>query len=128
MKRFIALLITLAFSTSVFANGPVRIKKGEVSQVDGWVFSIDDEQQIRTQLIEADFDKKQVSLLKANIDILNSQITTYQLMSDKYRTAWVKSDEDLTKTLQFQNKGKMLYLLIGIGLTVGAGFAMGHAN
>lgn len=130
MKKIIALLITIALSTSVYAQGPVKLLKGQTytATEDSWVFSVDEEQQIRSGLIELDFTKKQVVLLQANINILNSQIGTYQQMSDKYRAAWIASDEDLTKTLQTQNRSKMLYLLMGIGLTVAAGAAMSHAN
>lgn len=129
MNRIIVLL-TLTFSTSVFAQAPVKILKGQTytATEDSWVFTSSQEQQIRSGLIELDFTKKQVVLLQTNINILNSQITTYQQMSDKYRAAWLQSDSDLTKTLQAQSKNKFLYLLLGAATAIGAGAAMSHAN
>lgn len=129
MKRLIALLIMLVFSTSAFAD-PIFLKKGETytATEDSVVFTAKEEQKIRLRLMDADYMDKVISIQSNTIASLNTQLGFQQQISDKYRKAWLESDEQLTKTLQSATRYRFLYLLVGVGLTVGAGVAMGQAS
>jgi len=129
MKKLIA-TIALFFmvSTSAFAGGPVKLKKGEPAPYDGYLFTIDQEQKLRTDLIELKYLKQQIQL-KDNL-ILNyqDQIKFHIEIEERYKTAWEETENSLLKTTKALNRNRFFYLLLGIGLTVGAGFALGAAN
>lgn len=129
MKKLISILVTLFIATSVLADdAPIHVKKGDVVQTEGWLFTILQEQQIRSSLMEADFNKNQVVILKSNISILNNEITSYQAISDKYRLAWINSEADLTKSLQREGRDKLWYTILGSVMTIGAGLTINHLN
>lgn len=128
MKQLIASLLVLCFSTTVMAD-PVFLKKGQTytATEDSIVFTTIEEQKIRLRLTEADYMDEVIKTQSNTIGSLKTQIDLQNDISDKYRKAWLDSDDRLTKILQSNNRGKFMYMALGIALTIGAGFAVGQA-
>jgi len=129
MKKLITTIaLFFMLTTSAFAGGPVKLKKGEPAPYDGYLFTVDQEQQVRLDIIKLKYMEQQV-LLKDNL-ILNykDQIQFHILAEERYKTAWEDSEDNLLKVIKAHNRDKLLYTIVGIGLTVAAGFALGAAN
>jgi len=140
MKRLLAVLLcgtlVLGSSTGVYAeenkpatNAPIKLEAGKpfTPKEDGWYFTVPQEQQIRFHLIEADYLKKELSLSKDSLEHLQTQIELHKQIEDRYRQAWLQSEDQLLKTLKQENKSKFLYITLGVLLTIGAGLAIGYA-
>lgn len=144
MKKFLALLLcsTLVLSSSTYAESAKPVKVTEVKEfpfhfnndtyyhfkLDGWAFSEDQEKKIRLRLIDADYFEKEIKLLKDNEEHYKRMLELEKQISLRYQNAWKESDESLTKVLKREGRTKIWYLLLGIGLTIGAGFAMSQAG
>lgn len=108
---------------------PLRLFKGRTYYLskDGWFFTDAQEQKLRLKLIDADFLTKELELLKQKVDHYKVLYETEQKITEKYHTAWLESDKQLTETLKRENRTKLWYFIGGILVTVGAGFALGYA-
>ena len=152
LKRiFVLLLSTIVLINSTFiplANAqqptkkavvkPVEVKGTEPFRIktdieykfklDGWYFNDKAEQKIRFRLIQADYFETEIKLLKENQEHFKRMMELEKQIAERYHVAWKESDENLTKVLKREGRTKIWYLLLGIGLTVGAGFAMSQAG
>lgn len=135
MKRLlITLLCCLIMAPPVFAEGrfppPVKLTEGQLfkAPADGWYFTVPAEKKLRYRLLDVDYFEKALKLSKENTLHLKNQLVLQEQITNKYRDAWLQSDEQLTKVLKRENRTKFWYLVLGIALTVGAGVAIGAAN
>ena len=129
MKKLLATVMLFFFLTgTAFAGGPVKIKKGEPAPYDGWVFTQQQEEKVRLDIIELQSVRKQIELKTDLILNYKQQIEFHVLTEERYKRAWEETEDSLLKVTKAVNRNKLLYMLLGIGLTVGAGYAMGAAN
>lgn len=134
MKKLVAtLLCCLLISPVTFAEEkvapPTKLTEGQTFQVpeDGWFFTVPAEKKIRYRLLDADYFEKAFKLSEDTNGHLQKQLELQEQISEKYRKAWLESDDRLTEVLKRENRTKFWYLTLGIILTVGAGFAVGAA-
>lgn len=152
MKKLIATigLITFLFSTIVSAEEGmipfiVETKVNEVTEipmdvpskldanvtytfgVSGWFFPDSVELKNRYKLLEIDF-LQQSNALKDNV-ILNykKELDLQGQISERYKKAWLETEDKLVDSLKREGRNKILYLIGGVLLTVGAGVALGSA-
>lgn len=111
------------------------LKKGEPAPCDGFLFSKEQELKVRTQ-------DQEIKLLKTEVEIQGKLIESYTLdvetleeirVKEREKTElWRKQAEESTEKLAEATGDRfgrdMIMILLGIGLTVGAGFAVGAAN
>jgi hypothetical protein len=132
MKKLLAIIMCVCVlsSTTAYAEGPVRLLKDNpfTPTTNGWFFTDTQEQKLRFRLVEGNYFEEEIKLLNANILLQKSLNQSQEEISEKYRAAWLQSDEQLTKVLKKQNRTKFFYLVSGILLTVGAGLALGFAS
>lgn len=134
MKKFIAtLLCCLLVSPVALAEEkippPTKLEQGQVFKAPeaGWFFTVPAEKKLRYRLLDADYFEKAFKLSEDTNGHLQKQLELQQEISEKYRKAWLESDDRLTEVLKRENRTKFWYLTLGIILTVGAGFAVGAA-
>lgn len=123
----LALAFHLAMPLAYAQNAPTKLTKGDTFFVptDGWFFTVEAEKKIRFKLLDAEYYEKAFKLSEDTNTHLKTKIDLEKQISERYRKAWIESDESLTKSLKREQRNKLLYLILGIGLTVGAGAAMG---
>lgn len=135
MKKILSLLLCLSLvMLPMFAKAdeipvPIKLTKGVsfTPSVDGWFFTVSAEQQIRLKLLEVDYLQQAYTLIEKNNEQLQIQLNLQTDISTKYRTAWLESDDHLTKALKRESRSKFLYFLGGVLLTIGAGIAVGYS-
>jgi len=134
MRKFIAtLLCCVLISPVAFAEEktppPTKLTEGQTftPPSDGWFFTVEAEKKLRYRLLDADYFEKAFKLSEDTSTHLKKQLELQEQISDKYREAWLESDDRLTEVLKRENRTKFWYLTLGIILTVGAGFAVGAA-
>ena len=110
-------------------EAPLRLVKGHTYYLskDGWFFTDAQEQKLRLRLIDADFLQKQLQFTEQNVEHYKALYQDEQKIADKYHSAWLESDKQLTEVLKRESRTKLWYFIGGILLTVGAGFALGYA-
>lgn len=129
LKNVITLISVVSFSiTSCYANEAISVKKGEPAKYDGTLMDKEMSEQVRDDLIEKDAlekinksQEKQILLYKSNEIVYNEQ-----------KSLLLNQNTDLIKTLNTTRSTttieKVGLILLGIGLTVGAGWAITRAG
>lgn len=127
MKQLLAFIL---IPSILLAQSPVKLTKGTsfTPKEDMWAFSIEHEQKMRLRLTEADSLEKTLKLTNENIELYKSSLEFQEKISIKYREAWIQSDEMLMKAMIRNERNKILYIGMGIILTIGAGLALGYAS
>ena len=139
MKKLLALIIALTMPINSFAaecSVPVKfLEEGSPAPCRGYLFSQEKELQVRIMA-------KDYSLIKDELDSLNKMVEKLQkrdqesekiLNLEMQKTElWKVRAEDVT--LKYvsveENRGKrdLMFILMGVGLTVLAGWAVGQAS
>ena len=111
-------------------EGPKRLraKISFTPLTDGWFFNDAQDQKIRFRLIDADFFEKKLKLTEDNVSSYKSMYEDEQKIADRYKKAWSEADEQLTTVLKREGRTKLLYTILGVILTVGAGLTIGYAS
>jgi len=144
MKKLISLLLCIVcvLPSTIYAKDDLKIEIVEVERfpfsfktditykfkLDGWAFTLDQEKKLRFRLLDADYLEKENKLLKDNIEQYKKMLEIEKEISNKYKETWLQSDEQLTKVLKRESRAKLWYLILGIGLTIGAGAAISHVG
>lgn len=139
MKKLLALIIALTMPINSFAaecSVPVKfLEEGSPAPCRGYLFSQEKELQVRIMA-------KDYSLIKDELDSLNKMVEKLQkrdqesekiLNLEMQKTElWKVRAEDITvKYVSVEeNRGKrdLMFILMGVGLTVLAGWAVGQAS
>jgi hypothetical protein len=139
VKKLLALIIALTMPINSFAaecSVPVKfLEEGSPAPCRGYLFSQEKELQVRIMA-------KDYSLIKDELDSLNKMVEKLQkrdqesekiLNLEMQKTElWKVRAEDITvKYVSVEeNRGKrdLMFILMGVGLTVLAGWAVGQAS
>jgi len=125
----ILFLTTFCFAEPVVVSSfPFRINNLEDTYKftkDGWVFSSEQELTMRIKLLESQYLEQQNNIYKQNETLLKEKLQLQEQVSDKYRTAMLKSEEYLVKVLAQRSRHKFWYFVLGVGVTLAAGATMG---
>jgi hypothetical protein len=126
MKQLLALILIPSF---IFAQSPTRLQPNTAftPKESGWFFVDAAETKVRLRLVEADSMEKTLKLTNENLEFYKQSLELQEKISIKYREAWIQSDEMLTKSMIRNERNKILYIGMGIILTIGAGLALGYA-
>lgn len=129
IKRGLAMMLCLCMiSTSAFADGPIKVKKGDTVPADGYFFTLDQEQKVRTDLVKLKNLELQLELKDELLLNYKDQIQFHLQTSERYKDAWRTAEDDLLGAIKANQRNKFWYTTLGILLTVGAGLAVGAAN
>jgi len=136
-KKVTTCLVLVMFSTSGLANclRPVTpLKKGEHSPCTGFLFSPQKELELRIKNEEYKLLQEEVRVFLLKKDFYIKEIEESEVIINKEREKaelWRKLAEDTTlKYTKLQdNRGyrDWLFLIGGVVLTVGSGYALGQA-
>lgn len=140
MKRVLHLILILSLVLPVNSfgecvNDVLLLDKNEKSPCRGYLFSPKKEKEVYVKIEEHKIQKKQLELKDLKIQLYEKDLSDVEKLVDKEKTKaelWRNRAEDSTKKLvdATSNRGSrdFLFILLGIGLTVGAGFAIGAAG
>lgn len=129
IKKIITIVCcAMLINLSAFAEGPVKLKKGDPAPADGYFFTLSQEQQVRLDLIRLQNLELELELKDNLILEYKQQIDFHIQVEEKYKDSWQSAEDDLLSAIKANKRNKLLYLLLGIGLTIGAGVALGAAN
>lgn len=138
MKKLLAILITLSMPLNSFADCPkpvTSLEEGAKAPCTGYLFTPEKELEVRLM-------KKESDLLKAETENLNLMVDKYEKKEVEYTKIidlqidktelWKTKAEDITLKYvaveENRTKRDFGFILMGIGLTVLAGWSMGQAS
>jgi hypothetical protein len=136
-KALILSLITLLAAGPGYAQAsqPVKaLKKGEPSPWDGFLFSLEKEQEVRLKIeyykliqVELELHKEQKELFRQELSLSKQTIEKEQQKSEAWRKLAESSTLELSKMQEARGSRDWLFVVSGVVLTVGAGWAIGQA-
>ena len=138
MKKLLAILITLSMPLNSFSDCPkpvTSLEEGVKAPCTGYLFTPEKELEVRLM-------EKESELLKAETENLNLMVDKYKKKEVEYTKVidlqidktelWKKKAEDITLKYvaveENRTKRDFIYILMGIGLTVLSGYAIGAAS
>ena len=126
MRTYLSILTSILLSCQP-AFAQVELKQGQPAPIDGWLFSVEQERDLRYRLSGVDHLEAQLALqLKQTENYKSLADLNFQLATN-YQAA-LKSESDTISTLVKRNEStKWLYLCLGIGLTLVSGFAITYS-
>lgn len=112
------LVVLLTFSQNVKADtSPSYLNKGDASPYAGLLFSVDDANSIRKQLIDLDTSKALNDSLNKSIDLYKNNETFYQ----QQKQVLLEQNDKLAKSLyeerQMTNWERAGFFVLGIAVT-----------
>ena len=138
-NKLISIIVTWLILHSQISLGCVnpatQLKKGEEAPCTGILFSPEKEKEVRIKIQEHEVLEEQIRLQKVKIELLLSNEEylnkIYKLEAEKAELWRIRAEESTEKLMSSaQNRGKRdwLFLITGVVLTVGAGYAVGQAG
>lgn len=137
-KELISFTLSLLISTQSFAKckNPVTIlEQGVPAPCSGYLFSPDKELEVRLKIEENGLLQKQIELKDLTItNLYKDAIKSSQIveLEEKKAELWRTRAEESTKKLVESENGKsgreLLFFILGMAATVGAGLAIGAAS
>lgn len=138
MKKLIIvmLILTIPNVTSAECKNPVtKLSKGQVSPCDGFLFTKKKETEVRTKVEEHKITLEQLRIKTEMVGIYKKDTedleTIHQRQAQKtelWRNAAENSTKSLVKLQSHQKSRDIWNILLGIGLTVGAGIVIQKAG
>lgn len=138
MKKLLALIIALSLPINSFAaecQVPVKLlEEGSPAPCRGYLFSPEKELDVRIKVKDYSLLKQENEVLNQMIERLNKKNSESEKIIDleiQKTELWKTRAEDIT--LKYvsveENRGKrdFMFILMGVGLTVLAGWAVGQA-
>lgn len=136
-KSLILTLIVLLIAGPGYsqAEQPVKtLKKGETSPWDGFLFSPEKEQEVRLKLeyykliqVELELHKEQKELFRQELGLSKQIVEKEQQKAEAWRKLAETSTLELSKMQEARGTRDWLFVVSGVILTVGAGWAIGQA-
>lgn len=138
MNKFVALLLAVIMPTQAFATecqAPVKLlEEGSPAPCRGYLFSPDKELEIRIKSKEHSLLQEEISYLSKVVDNMKkkeSESDKILELEAKKTELWKSRAEDLaikfTEVRERQDRRDAVFVLLGIGLTVLAGWGLGQA-
>lgn len=140
MKKLLTLLLsfTLAFPIQTVAEcvkSVTLLENGASAPCRGFLFTPEKEQEVRLLSEDYTYLKQETELKDKKIELLVKDIkdTEFIIKRERDQTElWRKTAEDstlkLTQKEDRQGRRDWIFLLMGVALTVGAGWAVGQAS
>lgn len=139
MKRLISLVVCLLIAFPAFGQecefSVTKLETGQESPCEGFLFSRNKELEVRQQVMDYEQLQEQQKLYIQQIDLHKQEAELSQKEADKQEEKvklWQDRAEEITlKYTEAQdNRGyrDLFFLVGGVLLTVGAGFAVGAAS
>lgn len=131
MSTFVSSL--LIASVSLCPKSVIPLEKGQESPCQGYLFSLEKEQELRIKNENYKLLEQEVNIYKKQNDNLNQQINNYEFIikkeqekTDKWRTMAETSTEKYLKQDSFKETYILGYVISGILLTTLAGWSLGQ--
>lgn len=138
MKKLLCLMLTVCVSSTAFAEciKPVTLlEQGAPAPCSGFLFTKDKEKEVRLivedhKLLEQELEikNKKIELLLKDLSLSDLIIQKEREKSELWRLTAEKSTLELTKTNENQGNRDLWMIILGVGLTVGAGYALGQVK
>jgi hypothetical protein len=137
LKKLLIFNLVLFLSAQSYANclKPVTyLDKGTSAPCEGFLFSREKEREVRLLTQDYDFLKeeveakdKKIQLILKDLALTESIITQERNKAELWRTRAEQSTLALVKETDSRASRDWWMILLGVGLTVGAGWAIGQA-
>lgn len=132
----ISLFLSLNFQVSADCLKPVTyLNKGKEAPCDGFLFSREKEKEVRLtaqdyELLKQEIENKdkKIFLILKDLSLTESIIKQEREKSELWRTRAEQSTLALLKKSDSRATRDWWMVLLGVGLTVGAGWALGQVN
>lgn len=139
MKKLLSLLLSVSLALPAYAtecSKPVtQLNEGTPAPCRGFLFSPDKESEVRLVVEDSKLMKQEIELKDLKIKLLVNDIKDTEFIIGKEKEQaelWRKRAEEstllLTKKQDGQGRRDWVMLLMGVALTVGAGYAVGQAS
>lgn len=127
LSKILLILSMIAIPANSYA-GAVRLVKDQPAPYAGVLLEEETIKSMQKDLIDADANKQLIESYKKSIDLYKTNETLYQQKVDLYSTQNDKLAESLQSERSVSNWGRLAWFLLGIGATVGAGYAISHVK
>lgn len=139
MRKLLVLILSscLVLPTPAYANCQQNVKvlhKGEEAPCRGFLFSPEKELEVRIAIQDKELQKQEIEIKDKKIKLLLKDLSTVESIIDKEREKselWRIRAEESTKKLIESEEGRgkrdFWFVVLGVALTVGAGYAVGQA-
>ena len=131
LKSLFAVALSAIFMVSLpgYSLAQVRLVKDQsfVVPTDGWFFTEPQEKKIRFRLIEADYLEKTLLLTIQLNENLETRLQLHTKAVAELEAQQLATAKVISELNHRYERNRWLYLLLGIGLTLVAGSAIGVA-
>lgn len=131
----ISFIIPTNFSYATCAQSVKILSKGQPVPCDGIFFSEAKEKELKIEKEKSKLTLEQLQLQNSMLDLYKKDVKDAEFIikgerekSELWRNAAENSTRALIKEKRSQNSRDIWMILLGISLTVGAGFAVGAAS
>ena len=138
MKKLLCLVLAVCMSTTAFAEctKPVTLlEQGAQAPCNGFLFTKEKEKEVRLMaedyklvLEELEYKNKKIELTLKDLRLSDDIIQKERDKGELWRLTAEKSTLELVKSNEGQGKRDIWMILLGVGLTVGAGYALGQVK
>lgn len=138
MKKLLCLVLAISMSSTAFANCPkpvTALEQGAQAPCNGFLFSKQKEQEVRLmaedyKLLqeEVEIKNKKLELTLKDLRLSDDIILKERERTELWRLTAEKSTLELVKVNENQGNRDLLMILLGVVVTVGAGYAVGAAS
>jgi hypothetical protein len=138
MKKLLCLVLAVCMSTTAFANCPkpvTSLEQGAQAPCSGFLFSKEKEQEVRLmaedyKLVQEELNikNKKLELTLKDLRLSDEIILKERDKTELWRLTAEKSTLELVKVNESQGNRDLLMILLGVVVTVGAGYAVGQAS
>lgn len=122
--KIVSLLILLVFSFNCYADQAVRLSKDQPAPYAGVLLSEGMADQMKKDLIEADYNKALIESYKKSVDLYKANELLYQSKVDLYSSQNDKLAESLQSERSVSNWGRLAWFILGVGATCLAGYSI----
>lgn len=138
MKKLLCLVLAIMIPFQTFAECPkpvTLLEQGASAPCSGFLFSKEKEKEVRLMNEDYSLVKQELEIKNKKIDILmydrtlsDNIIEKERSKSELWRITAEKSTLELVKVNEDQGNRDLLMILLGVVVTVGAGYAVGQAS
>src|SRR5690606_28862076 len=133
MKKLLCLVLAVCMSTTAFANCPkpvTSLEQGAQAPCSGFLFSKEKEREVRLmaedyKLLqeEVEIKNKKLELTLKDLRLSDDIILKERERAELWRLTAEKSTLELVKVNENRGNRDLLMILLGVVVTVGAGYA-----
>jgi len=138
MKKLLCCILVNIVTFQSFADctKPVTLlEQGASAPCRGYLFTVEKEKEIRlinedVKLLKEEISYKdsKIKLLSANLNLADDILQKEREKTELWRNTAEKSTLQLIKSNEGQSRRDLYMILLGVVVTVGAGFAVGQAS